>query len=169
MIINLLLVSAKMATTQALLIKAVPHLGGEGESVKVKAGYARNYLFPRNLAIPLTKANKKQVEALQQARARREAAEREAAQELANKIGSARIAIAVRTGEGGKMFGAVTSAQLQEKLAETGIEIDRKAIHLAAPLKELGNHTVEVKVHPEVTAELTFDIVSENAIVENEA
>lgn len=158
-----------MATTQALLIKAVPHLGGEGESVKVKAGYARNYLFPRNYAIPLTKANRKQVEALQAARNKREAKEREEAQALADRISSARIAIAVRTGDGGKMFGAVTTTQLQEKLAETGIEVDRKAIQMPTPIKELGNHTVEVKVHAEISAELSFDIVSENAIVESES
>lgn len=157
-----------MAFTQILLIKPVAKLGGEGEEVKVRAGYARNFLFPQKIAIPVTKANRKQIEALNAARERREAQELEEARQVAEKIGSARVALAMKTGEGGKMFGAVTAVHLQEKLQEAGLEVDRKAIQLAQPIKELGSHTVEVRLHPEVSAELSFDIVSENAIVENE-
>ncbi|MCC5788105.1 MAG: 50S ribosomal protein L9 [Opitutales bacterium] len=157
-----------MASTQVLLIKPVAKLGGEGEEVKVRAGYARNFLFPQKIAIPVTKANRKQIEALNAARERREAQELEEARQVAEKIGSARVALAMKTGEGGKMFGAVTAVHLQEKLKEAGLEVDRKAIQLSQPIKELGSHTVEVKLHPEVSAELSFDIVSENAIVENE-
>ena len=157
-----------MAFTQVLLVKPVAKLGGEGEEVRVRAGFARNFLFPQKIAIPVTKANRKQIEALNAARERREAQELEEARQIAEKIGSARVALAVKTGEGGKMFGAVTAVHLQEKLQEAGLEVDRKAIQLPQPIKDLGSHSVEVKLHPEVSAELSFDIVSENAIVENE-
>jgi large subunit ribosomal protein L9 len=145
-------------------LKPVEGLGGEGEQVRVRAGYARNFLFPRNIAVPLTIANRKQIEALQKAREAREARELEAAQALSDKISQVHIAIAVKTGEGGKMFGAVTAAELHQKLSEAGIEVDRKRVQLEAPIKTLGQHTIKVRLHAEVSAELAFDVVSENPI-----
>ena len=154
-----------MATNEVLLLKPVDGLGGEGDQVKVRAGYARNFLLPRNIAVPVTRANKKQVEALKKRRAEREAHEFNGANELGKKIESLRLdAFVVKTGEGGKMFGAITAADLHDKLTAAGIEIDRKRIHLFTPVKTLGRHTVKVKLHAEVTVELAFDIVSENPI-----
>ena len=154
-----------MAHNEVLLVKPVEGLGGEGDQVKVRAGYARNYLLPRNVAVPVTKANRKQVEALKKRRAEREATELNGAQELAKKLEKTSLAFAVTTGEGGKMFGSITSADLHDKLAATGLEIDRKRIHLHTPVKTLGKHSVKVKLHADVTVELSFDVVSENPIV----
>ena len=154
-----------MAHSEILLLKPVENLGGEGDQVRVRAGYARNYLLPRKLAIPLTEANRKQVEALRKARAKREESELDAAKTLASKIESTRIAIAVKTGEGGKMFGAVTAADIHAKLAESGVELDRKKIHVYNPIKTLGQHTTKIRLHPEVQVEFSFDVVSENPIV----
>lgn len=158
-----------MATTEVLLTKPVENLGAEGDQVKVKAGYARNFLLPRKFAVPLTVSNRKQIEALRKARDIREKKDVEAARELAKKIAQAHIAIAVKTGEGGRMFGAVTAAHLQERLAEEGIEIDRKKIAIYNPIKSLGRHTTRIRLHPEVAIDFEFDIVSENAIVESES
>jgi large subunit ribosomal protein L9 len=153
-----------MAYSEVLLVKPVDGLGGEGDQVKVRAGYARNFLLPRSIAVPLTTANRKQVEALKKRRAVREAEELTGAQELAKKLEKVSLAFAVKTGEGGKMFGAVTAADVHDKLVAGGIEIDKKRIHLHTPVKTLGQHSVKVKLHPEVTVELNFDVVSENPI-----
>jgi large subunit ribosomal protein L9 len=154
-----------MANQEILLIKPVDNLGGEGDQVKVRAGYARNFLLPRGMALPLTKSNRKQVEALKKRRALREADELSGAQALAQKLEKAALAFAVKTGEGGKMFGAITTADIHDKLVAGGFEIDRKRIHLFTPVKTLGKHTVKVKLHADVTVELGFDVVSENPIV----
>lgn len=153
-----------MAQTEVLLVKPVEGLGGEGDHVKVRAGYARNYLLPRKIAVPLTSSNKKQVEALKKRRAEREQTELNSAQELAKKLEKTSLAFAVKTGEGGKMFGAITVQDLHDKLVAAGIELDRKKIHLHTPVKSLGKHTVKVKLHADVAVELGFDVVSENPI-----
>jgi large subunit ribosomal protein L9 len=153
-----------MAHTEVLLVKPVDGLGGEGDQVKVRAGYARNFLLPRNVAVPVTTANRKQVEALKKRRGEREATELSGAQELAKRLEKTGLAFAVTTGEGGKMFGSVTSADLHDKLTAAGFTIDRKRILLHTPVKTLGKHEVKVKLHPEVTVDLTFDVVSENPI-----
>ena len=153
-----------MAHSEVLLIKPVEGLGGEGDQVKVRAGYARNFLLPRNVAVPLTKANRKQVEALKKRRGVREATELNGAQELAKKLEKTGLAFAVTTGEGGKMFGSVTASDLHDKLVAAGFTIEKKRIHLHTPVKTLGKHEVKVKLHPEVTAVLSFDVVSENPI-----
>ena len=155
-----------MPIDKVLLLTRIEGLGAEGEEVSVKPGYARNYLFPRKLAVPLTRANRKQIEALQARREEREAKELEEARELATKLEGLNIGIAVKTGETGKMFGAVTANDLYEKVTEAGVEVDKKVINLPSPVKELGQHTTDVKLHPEVTATLKFEIVSENPIPE---
>jgi large subunit ribosomal protein L9 len=155
-----------MAHSEILLLKPVEGLGNEGDQVKVRAGYARNFLLPRKDAVPVTKANRKQVEALKKRRGLREAQELSGAQELAKKLEKTGLAFAVKTGEGGKMFGAVTSADVHDKLAAAGFTIERKRIHLFTPVKTLGRHTVKVKLHADVTVELAFDVVSENPIIE---
>ncbi|MEZ5414415.1 MAG: 50S ribosomal protein L9 [Opitutaceae bacterium] len=157
-----------MAYSEVLLVKPVDGLGGEGDQVKVRAGYARNFLLPRSIAVPVTKANRKQIESLKKRRAEREAQELSGAQELSKKISATSIAFAVKTGEGGKMFGAITATDIHDKLVEAGVELDKKRIHLHTPVKTLGKHTVKIKLHADVSVEIAFDIVSENPIVEAE-
>jgi large subunit ribosomal protein L9 len=157
-----------MANNQVLLLQPIEGLGAEGDTVTVRAGYARNFLLPRKIALPITQANRKQVESLLKAREIRETKELEASRTLSERIAAVNIAIAVKTGEGGRMFGAVTANDLIKRLAEEGIDLTRKQLGLPAPVKELGSHTTTVKLHSEVQAELTFEVVSENPIEETE-
>ncbi len=157
-----------MSQTEILLIKPVEGLGAEGDQVKVRAGYARNFLLPKKIAVAVTAANRKQVDSLKQRRAVREAQELDGAKELASKLEKANIAIAVKTGEGGRLFGSVTANDLHEKLVAAGIEIEKKRIHLGGPVKTLGKHEASIKLHADVTATVTFDVVSENPIVSAE-
>lgn len=154
-----------MAHTDVLLLKQVERLGGEGEQVSVKAGYARNFLFPKKYAMPVNRANKKQIEALIKAREAREAREKSEAEQLAEKLAGVSIAFAVKTGEGGKMFGSVTAQDLLEKLAGEGIQLEKRQVQLQ-PVKELGKHSATVKLHKDVKVELAFEVVSENPIEE---
>ena len=154
-----------MSHTEILLLKPVEGLGAEGDQVKVRAGYARNYLLPRKVGVPVTGANRKQIESLKQRRAAREGQELDGAKAIADQIAKVAIAIAVKTGEGGKMFGSVTVNDLHDKLVAAGLTIEKKRIQLAAPVKTLGKHTATIKLHTEITAELSFDVVSENPLV----
>lgn len=158
-----------MATTKVLIVKPVENLGGEGEQVTVKAGYARNFLFPKKIAIPVNQANKKQIEALIKAREIREAKELENAQSVAKVLADMSIAFAVKTGEGGKLFGSVTAADLLAKIAEGGVELPKKAIYLAAPVKELGKHSAQIKLHHDIKVDFNFEVVSENPIDDSNA
>ena len=153
-----------MAHTEVLLVKPVEGLGGEGDQVKVRAGYARNFLLPRKIAVPLNASNQKHVDALKKRRAEREQSELNGAQELAKKLEKTSLAFAVKTGEGGKMFGAITAQDIHEKLTASGVELDKRKIHLFNPVKTLGKHTVKIKLHADVSVELPFDVVSENPI-----
>jgi len=153
-----------MAHTEVLLLKPLENLGAEGDQVKVRAGYARNFLYPQKLAVPLTQANRKHVESLKKRRAEREVKELEGAQELARKLEKVSLAFAVKTGEGGKMFGAITSTDLHKKLEEAGILIDKRRIYLHTPVKTLGKHETKIKLHNEITVDISFDVVSENPI-----
>jgi large subunit ribosomal protein L9 len=153
-----------MATTQVLLVKPVEGLGGEGDQVKVRAGYARNFLLPRKIAVKLDAANQRHIDALKKRRADREQAELNGAQEVAKKLEKTSLAFAVKTGEGGKMFGAITGSDIHEKLVAAGLTIDKRKIHLFTPVKTLGKHTVKIKLHADVSVEVPFDVVSENPI-----
>lgn len=153
-----------MATNQVLLLQPIQGLGAEGDTVTVRAGYARNFLLPRKIALPITHANKKQMESLLKAREAREVQELDAARELAAKISDTTIAVAVKTGEGGKMYGAVTANDLIIRLKEEGIELVKKQLSLPAPVKDLGTHSVAVKLNSEISSELKFEVVSENPI-----
>ena len=148
-----------MATANVLLIKQVEGLGAEGDEANVKAGYARNYLVPQKLAVPLTAANRKRIETLKKARAVRENKELEASLELRNKLQDIHIAIQVKTGEEGKMFGAVTAQDLYDSISGEGVEIDREKIQLYNPIKTLGKHTTRIKLHPDVALDFEFEIV----------
>jgi len=155
-----------MSNNQVLLLQPINGLGAEGDTVTVRAGYARNFLLPRKLALPITQANKKHVESLLKAREAREQKEFEDARTLSERIAATNIAIAVKTGVGGKMFGAVTANDLILRLKEEGIELSKKQLGLPAPIKELGSHVATIKVHADVTGELKFEVVSENPIEE---
>lgn len=156
-----------MANSQVLLLQPVSGLGAEGDTVTVRAGYARNYLLPRKQALPITQANKKYVESLLKARETREQKEIESAKALGGRIEKIHLAIAVKTGEGGKMFGAVTAGDLLKRLEEEGIELAKKQLGLSQPIKELGSHVAQVKLHANVQADLKFEVVSENPIEES--
>ncbi|MDR0590566.1 MAG: 50S ribosomal protein L9 [Puniceicoccales bacterium] len=149
-----------MATADILLLQKVEHLGYEGDEVTVRAGYARNYLLPRGFAIPVTRANRKQIEALRVRRAAREAKELGEAKELAERIRATEILFVVKTGEKGKMFGAITAADLVRKFGELGITIERKKVHLE-PIKHIGPACAKIKLHHGIFIDFTFEIISE--------
>ena len=156
-----------MALTEILLLKPVENLGAEGDQVKVRAGHARNYLLPQGIALPVSRANRKHIEALQKARIAREARELESAQSLATALAAVSLIFPVKTGEGGKMFGAVTTTDIAARLAAQGLDIDRKRIHLPhGSVKGLGKHTAQIKLHSTLTHEFEFEVVSENPVEE---
>lgn len=157
-----------MATANLLLLKPVEHLGDEGDEVTVKAGYARNYLLPSGIAIPVTRANRKQMEVLRSRAEERRKQQLERAQELGEKLSKISIAFAVQTGPGGKMFGAVTAQDLLNRLKEEGVELDKKQVSLYTPVKSLGKHSTRIRLHAEVSIDFEFEVVSENPIEEEE-
>lgn len=152
-----------MAMTEVLLLKHMDNLGAEGDTVKVRAGYARNYLFPRRLAMILSKTGEKQIAALKRARAIREEREVQEANQVAEQLSRLAIVIAVKTGENGKMFGAVTPAEICAKIGEGGVVIDKKKIG-GQSIKELGRHIVKIRLHRDIEFELPVEVVSENPI-----
>ena len=146
---------------EVLLMDAVSGLGIEGDVVKVADGYARNYLFPRGIASEVTEGKKRQIEKKRFERLELMKKEQFAAEELAKKFADLSCTIAVKTSEGGKLFGSVTAAQIMEKLVEQGITLERNQVKLGAPLHELGVFDVEISLHPEVQASLKVWIVEE--------
>ena len=159
-----------MANSDILLLEAIKGLGSEGDTVSVRAGYARNFLFPRKLAIPVNQGNRKQIESLKIAKEKRIAEELEASKSLAEKIGQVSISIAVKTGDNGKMFGSVTSTDILARLEEEGIQLEKKQLNVAQPIKVLGSHKIQVKLNSEIEATFNLEIVSENPIIaESEA
>jgi large subunit ribosomal protein L9 len=158
-----------MANQSVLLLKPVEKLGAEGDEVKVRAGYARNFLIPRKIAVPMTQSNRRYVEALNQRRIEREREELAGAERLASQLKKTNLAIAVKTGEGGKMFGSVTIPNILDRLKEDGIELERKQLNLEQPIKELGRHTVTVKLHADIQVTVNIEVVSENPIDEEDS
>jgi len=142
--------------TEVILKKKIDGLGNEADVVKVRPGYAQNYLYPKGLAIPATTASKHQIERLKKLRAEREAQELNQANEYARKINKMTLTFQVQTADesADKIFGSVTTQEIQERLAKEGITIERKRIHLPSPLKQLGEHLVEISLHPEVKAQI---------------
>ena len=150
-----------MAKTEVILTHNIVGLGGESDHVKVAAGYARNYLFPQGLAIPLTGANKRRIEVLRQRRAEREAHELNTMTELAKGISKLICLITVKTGEDGKMFGTVTSGMIADQLkTQFEISLDKRKIHLEHPIRALGDHDVELRLHHDVNATLKVRVES---------
>jgi large subunit ribosomal protein L9 len=150
-----------MPLTELILTENVPGLGSEADVVKVRRGYARNYLLPRKMAYEVTPGALRQIDALKQKRAEREARELNDAQELARRIGKARFVFTLETGESGKAFGSVTTQDIVNRLKnEVGVEIDRHKIALERPIKDTGEHEVAIKLHHDVTAQLVFQVKS---------
>ncbi|MBK1792621.1 50S ribosomal protein L9 [Persicirhabdus sediminis] len=147
-----------MATTEVILREKIENLGAEADVVKVKAGFARNFLIPQGKAFEATRGNLRHLEALKAARAEREAAERAEAQEVANKLNKTKLSFTLETGQGGKAFGSVTSIDIHKKLEEKGIEIDRHAIVLDKAIKNTGKFDVEVKVYTDLLATLKVTV-----------
>jgi len=150
--------SQTMANAQVILKEKIEGLGAEADVVKVRAGYARNYLVPQGKAYEATKANLRHVEALNSARAKREATELVEAQELATRISKLKPSFTLSTGQGGKAFGSVTSIDIHKELEAAGIVIDRHNILLDKPVKKSGKTEVEIKLNPQVTATLTITV-----------
>jgi large subunit ribosomal protein L9 len=140
----------------------VEHLGRKGDLLEVADGYARNYLVPRGLAMKATRGVVKQADAMRRNRTARDARDREAAEAVASRLAASPLRVEARAGEGGKLFGSVTNADVADALRnQTGIEVDRRSIDLAEPIKELGAAEIPVRLHPDVTATLHIEVVAQ--------
>jgi large subunit ribosomal protein L9 len=150
-----------MSTTEIILTEKIANLGAEADVVKVKRGYARNFLVPRGLALEVTPATLKRLNLLKAKRAEREAKELNEAEDLSRRINKLKITLELETGATGKAFGSITAADLAERLKkELGghIDIDRHKIHLDKPIKDTGEHEVSIKLHHDVTAKLNVNV-----------
>ena len=146
---------------EIILREDVQHLGKTGDVVDVKPGYARNYLLPKGLAYPATDANKKRI-AFEAARiARQRATEKSAAETEAARLAGVQLAFVVKVGEEDKLYGSVTASDIQRKLEEAGIHVDKRKVDLPEPIRELGEFRVGIKVHPEVRPEILVTVVKE--------
>ena len=156
--------------TEVILTHNIVGLGGESDQVKVAAGYARNYLYPQGLAIPVTQGNKRRLEALRQRRAEREAHEFNTMSELSKSISKLIAVIHVKTGDDGKMFGAVTAGSIADVLkTQFDITLEKRKIHLEHPIKILGEYDVELRLHAEVVTSMKVRVESDRPAEKPEA
>ena len=146
---------------KVILTKDLDNLGKAGSLVEVKPGYGRNYLLPRQLAMPATAKNVRQLEHEKAGILSRASKHKANMTAQANKLGSIELKFTRKVGEQNKLFGSVTSKDVHEQLASTGYEIERRQIHLPEPLKELGTFAVEVRLHSEVSAKIKVTIGAE--------
>jgi large subunit ribosomal protein L9 len=146
---------------EVILREHVDNLGRRGDIVKVAAGYARNYLLPRKLALSVNEGNKRQIDRERKNAEARELEEKSQAEAFAARLAQAEIAIPRRVGENDTLYGSVTTADIATALAAKGFEIDKRKITLAEPLKALGEVTLPVKVHRDVTAQVKVRVVAE--------
>ncbi|MGI6537521.1 MAG: 50S ribosomal protein L9 [Caldicoprobacterales bacterium] len=147
---------------KVILLEDVKGHGVKGDVVNVKDGYARNFLFPRNLAVEATPENLNNLEKKKAALEKKKAQEMEEAKKLAETISQVEVVVKARSGENGKLFGSVTNAEIADILQKThNIKIDKKKIVLPDPIRNLGDYQLEVKVYPEVTANLKVKVVEE--------
>jgi large subunit ribosomal protein L9 len=148
-----------MAVTEVILKENVPSLGAEADVVKVRRGFARNFLVPKGKAYEVTPANLKRLNLLKAKRADREAQELNEAEELARKINKVKLEFTLETGETGKAFGSVTAKDIEDKLlAEADLKVDRHRIRLERPIKESGEIEVPIQLHGDVTATLKLEV-----------
>jgi large subunit ribosomal protein L9 len=148
---------------EVILREHVEHLGNRGDVVRVAEGYARNFLLPRKLALPVTDQNRRQIAREKKVADQREAEERTAAEAQARRLAEVECVIARRVGETDTLYGSVTSADIADCLAEQKIDIDRRRIQLADPLKQLGDFDVPIKLHRDVTATLKVRVVRQES------
>jgi len=146
---------------EVILREDVKSLGRAGELVRVRPGYARNFLLPKGLAYEASEGNKKRIAAESKARSSRVEAGRADAQAFANKLAEVTLTVAGKAGEEGKLFGSITAHDIADGLAKQGLEVDRRRIELGQPIKALGFHTVGVRLHPDVHAEVRVQVVGE--------
>ena len=146
---------------EVILREDVDNLGTRGEVVKVAPGYARNFLIPKKLAVTATESNKKIVEQERQAHLRKEAKAQGEAQDLAKLMTGVSVTISQKAGENDQLFGSVTSKDVADALAAKGFTIDRRKIQLDEPIKSLGEFKIPVRLHKEVTAEVTLVVAKE--------
>ena len=156
-----------MAHTQVLLREDIDNLGARGEIVRVKAGYARNYLLPRNLAVKATANNVRQIEGERAALVKREAKERSTAEAQAEQLRNLTLSFERKVGEAGVLYGSVTSMDIAHALQERGYEIDRRRVVLREPIKRFGNYGVPVRLHRDVTIELPISVLGEGGVEVN--
>jgi len=146
---------------EVILKEDVVNLGHRGDVVKVADGYARNFLLPRKLAMQATSANKAVIDQMKNAAARRSATEKAQAEELVTKLEPIVLTFTRKSGEAGHLFGSVTSADIAAELATKGFEVDRRKIQVDEPLKSIGDFSVAIKLHREVTAQVKVKILAE--------
>jgi len=152
-----------MSKTEVILVKNVVGLGAETDHVKVAPGFARNYLIPRGLAVPLTATNKRRLEVLKQRRAEREAHELNAMNDIGRSLAKLTLQLKVKTGDDGKMFGSVTAGLIADELRnQFEAAVDKKKIHIEHPIRTLGDHEVELRLHSDVNVKLKVHIESSN-------
>ncbi len=146
---------------EVILREDIKTLGRAGEMVRVKPGYARNYLLPQGLAYEATEGNRKRIAAETRVRAAKDQAERTEAERMAGTLSGLTLMLKGKAGEEGKLFGSVTSQDIAEALASQGYSFDRRRIELEHPIKTTGTHAVSLRLHPEVHAELRVSVVAE--------
>ena len=146
---------------EVILREDIKTLGRAGEMVRVKPGYARNYLLPQGLAFEATEGNKKRIAAESKARASRDQAEKAEAQKVAATLGDVTLNLSGKAGEEGKLFGSITSQDVAAALARAGHTVDKRRIELDHPIKTIGEHSVTIRLHPEVHAQLRVTVVAE--------
>jgi large subunit ribosomal protein L9 len=146
---------------EVILREDIKTLGRAGEMVRVKPGYARNYLLPQGLAYEATEGNRKRIAAETRVRAAKDQAERTEAERVAGTLSGLTLTLKGKAGEEGKLFGSITSQDIAEALASEGYSFDRRRIELEHPIKTTGNHAVSLRLHPEVHAELRVSVVAE--------
>lgn len=148
-------------SVEVILREDVQSLGRAGDLVKVKPGYARNFLLPKGLAFEATEGNKKRIAAEARVRSAKLASERAGAEALAARVAALALTLPGKAGEEGKLFGSITAADIAAALAAAGVEIDRRKIELEHPIKTLGMHSVPVRLHPDVHAEVKVNVIPE--------
>jgi large subunit ribosomal protein L9 len=154
-----------MAHTKVLLREDVDDLGARGEIVRVRAGYARNYLLPRKLAVEATAGNVKGIESERAALLKKEAKERASADAQSQQMSTLELEFKRKAGEQGALYGSVTSMDVAEALRERGYEIDRHRIHMREPLKRVGEYSVPIRLHREVTIDLRVRVAPEGEVI----
>ena len=146
-----------------ILTQEVTGLGSAGDVVEVKDGYGRNYLIPRGFGMRWTRGGEKTIESIKKARNARSVRDSDHAAEVKAKLEDSTFSVKVRAGEGGRLFGAVTAAEIANAINEAGAEVDKRTIVVTNPIKSLGAHTVTVRVHDDVEATVDLNVVSASA------